>query len=80
MKNREYATRGIPFIYSEQDSDFDHQPYIIKAPADETPIDIQRIIDFMADFDMKPEEIRKTVEPLQWKYQMKKVVDAVFKN
>ena len=23
LKNREYATRGIPFIYSEQDSDFD---------------------------------------------------------
>ena len=80
LKNREYATRGIPFIYSEQDSDFDHQPYIIKAPADESPIDIQRIIDFMADFNMKPEDIRKTVEPLQWKYQMKKVVDAVFKD
>ncbi len=78
LKNREYATRGIPFIYSEQDSDFDQQPYIIKAPADESPIDIQRIIDFMADFNMKPEDIRKTVEPLQWKYQMKKVVDAVF--
>ena len=78
LKNREYATRGIPFIYSEQDSDFDQQPYIIKAPADDSPINIQEIIDFMADFDMKPEEIRKTVEPLQWKYQMKKVVDAVF--
>ena len=78
LKNREYAPRGIPFIYSEQDSDFDHQPYVIKAPADESPIDIQRIIDFMADFQMKPEEIRKTVESLQWKYQMKKVVDAVF--
>ena len=36
LKNREYATRGIPFIYSEQDSDFDGQPYIIKAPADES--------------------------------------------
>ena len=80
LKNREYATRGIPFIYSEQDSDFDHQPYIIKAPADETPIDIRRIMDFMAHFSMKPEEIRKTVEPLQWKYQMKKVVDAVFSS
>ena len=78
LKNREYATRGIPFIYSEQDSDFDSQPYIIKAPADESPIDIQRIIDFMQDFKMAPEDIRKTVEPLQWKYQMKKVVDAVF--
>ena len=46
LKNREYATRGIPFIYSEQDSDFDHQPYVLKAPADESPIDIQQIIDF----------------------------------
>lgn len=78
LKNREYATRGIPFIYSETDSDFDHQPYVIKAAADESPIDIQHIIDFMADFNMKPEEIRRTVESLQWKYQMKKVVDAVF--
>ena len=78
LKNREYATRGIPFIYSEQDSDFDDQPYIIKAPADESPIDIQQIIDFMQDFKMAPEDIRKTVESLQWKYQMQKVVDAVF--
>ncbi len=80
LKNREYATRGIPFIYSEQDIDFDHQPYIIKAPADDSPINIQEIIDFLEHFNMKPEEIRKTVEPLQWKYQMKKVVDAVFKD
>lgn len=80
LKNREYATRGIPFIYSEQDSDFDQQPYIIKAPADDSPINIREIIDFLEHFDMKPEEIRKTVEPLQWKYQMKKVVDAVFNS
>ena len=78
LKNREYATRGIPFIYSEIDSDFDYQPYVIKAPADESPIDIQQIIDFFDQFNMKPEDIRKTVEHLQWKYQMKKVVDAVF--
>ena len=78
LKNREYATRGIPFIYSEQDDDFDHQPYVLKAPADESPVDIQQIIDFLKDFRMKPEEIRKTVESLQWKYQMKKVVEAVF--
>ena len=78
LKNREYATRGIPFIYSEQDSDFDHQPYVLKAPADESPVDIQQIIDFLNNFSMQPEDIRKTVESLQWKYQMQKVVDAVF--
>lgn len=79
LKNREYATRGIPFIYSEQDSDFDHQPYILKAPADESPVDVQRIINFMDSLTMKPEEIRKTVEHLTWKIQMQKVIEAVFK-
>ena len=78
LKNREYATRGIPFIYSEQDSDFDHQPYVMKAPADESPIDIQRILDFMDNFHMKPEDIRRTVEHLTWKIQMQRVIDAVF--
>lgn len=78
LKNREYATRGLPFIYSEQDSDFDHQPYVLKAPADESPINIQQIIDFVDGFCMKPEDIRKTVEHLTWKIQMARVIDAVF--
>ena len=77
LKNREYATRGIPFIYSEQDSDFDHRPYVLKAPADESPVDIQQIIDFMDRFTMKPEEIRKTVEHLTWKIQMQTVVNQI---
>lgn len=79
LKNREYATRGIPFIYSEQDSDFDSQPYVLRAPADETPVNIQQIIDFMDSFKMKPEEIRCTVEHLTWKIQMQKVIEAVQK-
>lgn len=79
LKNREYATRGIPFIYSEQDSDFDNQPYVLKAPADESPIDIQQIIDFMDHFSMKPEDIRKTVEHLTWKIQMQRVVETIVK-
>lgn len=79
LKNREYATRGIPFIYSEQDSDFDNQPYVLKAPADESPIDIQRIVDFMGRFSMKPEDIRKTVEHLTWKIQMQRVIETIVK-
>lgn len=78
LKNREYATRGLPFIYSENDSDFDNQPYVLKAPADESPIDIRKIIDFMDHFTMKPEEIRKTVDHLTWKIQMQRVIDNVF--
>lgn len=75
LKNREYATRGIPFIYSEQDEDFDHQPYVIKALPDESPIDIQQILDFIDNHHYNPEEIRKTVENLSWKIQMQRVID-----
>jgi glycosyltransferase involved in cell wall biosynthesis len=79
LKNREYATRGMPFVYSEQDSDFDHRSYVLKVPADESPVDMKQIVDFMNGFTMKPEEIRKTVEHLTWKIQMQKVVDIVYK-
>ena len=75
LKNREYATRGIPFIYSEIDSDFEDKPYIIKAKPDESPIDIQQIVDFIESHHFDPAEIRKTVENLTWKIQMKRVVD-----
>ena len=74
LKNREYAARGISFIYSENDSDFDDKPYIIKAPADESPINVQEIIDYIYNHDINPAEIRKTVEHLSWKYQMEKVI------
>ena len=75
LKNREYATRGIPFIYSEQDSDFDYQAYILKAAPDESPIDILEILNFIDHHYYRPEDIRKTVEHLSWKIQMKRVVD-----
>ena len=75
LKNREYATRGIPFIYSEQDSDFDTCPYVLKASPDESPIDIQQILDFIDQHRFSPMDIRKTVENLSWKIQMKRVID-----
>lgn len=77
LKNREYACRGLPFIYSEQDSDFDHQPYVMKAPADESPIDIEAILDFLDHQSMSPIEIRQTVEHLSWQRQMKIVLDSL---
>jgi len=75
LKNREYACRGIPFVYSECDSDFDDQPYVLKVPADETPIDIRSIIDFIDSHQFSPADIRKTVERLSWKEQMRIVLE-----
>ena len=79
LKTREYAARGIPFIYSETDDDFDNMPYIIKAPADESPIDIMRIVDFHKTLKLTSVEIRSTIEgTLSWKVQMQKVIDETF--
>lgn len=80
LKNREYASRGLPFIYSENDSDFDYQPYILKAPADESPVDINSIIHFLDSHSFNPKDIRCTVEHLSWKNQMKIVIDSLYKQ
>ena len=77
LKNREYAARGIPFIYSETDSDFDNKPYILKAPADETPIDVDRIIAFYKTIKMTPSDIRNSIQDLSWKCQMEHVIKNV---
>ncbi|MDD5824663.1 MAG: glycosyltransferase family 1 protein [Prevotellaceae bacterium] len=77
LKNREYAARGIPFIYSETDNDFEDKPYIIKAPADESPVNIRQIVDFIDTHDVNPTEIRNTVEHLSWRFQMEKVVREI---
>ncbi len=77
LKNREYAARGIPFIYSETDSDFDDMPYVLKAPADESPIEIREIINFYQSISLSPLEIRNSIKHLSWENQMQKVIKGV---
>ena len=76
LKNREYACRGIPFIYSEQDFDFDTQPYVLKASPDDSPINVQDIVDFCQHIP-DASDIRKTVAHLSWHLQMKKVLENI---
>ena len=78
LKNREYAARGIPFIYSEIDDDFEHMPYILKMPADESPIDINRVVDFYKHQNITPKEIRDSIRDLSWKHQIGKVFNALY--
>ena len=77
LKNREYAARGLAFTYSETDEDFDSMPYVWKVPADESPIDIARLIEFQRSLSVTPPEIRESVRPLSWKAQMQKVVNNI---
>ena len=80
LKNREYAARGISFIYSETDSDFDNQTYVIKAPANDTPIDVSEIVRYIDNCKVEPSYIRQTVAHLSWKHQMQLVLEKVLNN
>ena len=77
LKNREYAARGLGFIYSETDDDFEEKPYILKAPADETHVNVGQVIDFVDHLAMTPEDIRKSIYDLTWEKQMEKVVNEI---
>lgn len=78
LKNREYAARGIPFVYSEQDADFDAMPYVMKAPADDSPLDIEALVRFYDGVAMPPAAIRASIEgTLSWERQMARVVEEM---
>lgn len=78
LKNREYAARGIPFVYSEIDDDFEEMPYILKISPDESPLDIKKIIQFYNSINITSLEIRNSIsKTLSWKSQMKHVLDEI---
>lgn len=78
LKNIEYAARGVPFIYSELNSDFDDKSYIMKVPPDESPIDILSIVDFYKRVsEISPKCIRDSIIDLSWDYQIKKILKSL---
>ena len=66
---------GEYLLHSETDEDFDKMPYILKVPADESPIDIHRLIRFYMELDLSPCKIRDSIKNLSWKEQMMKVIN-----
>ena len=77
LKNREYAARGLAFTYSETDEDFDNMPYVWKVPANETSMDIQKLIEFHQSIHLPPIEIRNSIANLSWKHQMQEVINQI---
>ena len=80
LKNVEYAARGIPFIYSEINDDFDSMKYVKKMSSDDSPINIQDLIVWRKNLCIQPQVIRDSiVEDLSWEKQMQIVVDYLDK-
>lgn len=79
LKNREYAARGLPFFYSDIDSAFEGQDFILKVPPNDTPVNINDVISFLDRKDMDPMTIRNYArENLSWDKQFEKIVRIVF--
>ena len=58
LKTREYMARGLPFIYGYKDLSIpDDYPYTLQVPADEEPVDMNRVMKWIADIRSEPSEI-----------------------
>ena len=56
-------------------------PYVLKVPADDSPLDIGALIRFSDTVRMTPSAIRATIEgELSWENQMRAVVHGLFSN
>lgn len=78
IKIREYIARGIPFICSSSDPDIPEDfPYFMKVPADDSAIDIEKIVDFTEKIYSDPLHHRKmreyAIETLDWSVKMKRL-------
>ena len=80
LKNREYCTRGIPFIYSGDDPDFmDDLPFTYKEEPTDEPVDISHLVEladkFLASENFKHEIRKYAEENLSWIKKKKDVLD-----
>ncbi len=61
LKNREYAVRGLPIVYSTYEQFLKDSPYALELPANDAPVDTEKIIEFwdrMKAIDNLHEKIR----------------------
>jgi len=83
LKVREYCARGMPFVISYNDLDFpDDFPYMLKVPADESPVDIEQILRFYDRIKEREfvKEMREYAEKnLSWEAKLKPVIDEINK-
>ena len=78
LKAREYCARGIPFLCGCSDPDFpDDFPYVHKVPADDSAIDIEKIVRFAEKVYSDHEHPKKmrtfAEENLEWSKKMEKL-------
>ena len=83
LKAIEYCARGIPFVIGYDGQDFPKSfPYILKIPSDESPVDINEIVEWYEKLTHShpnySSEMRKYAEEhLSWDAKMKPVIEKI---
>jgi glycosyltransferase involved in cell wall biosynthesis len=79
LKLREYCSRGIPFLTSYLDDDFNNFKFCVKFEASDEPIDMYGICNFVETIhktENYPQIMREYAEEnLDWKVKMSKLFD-----
>jgi glycosyltransferase involved in cell wall biosynthesis len=79
LKLGEYTARGFPSVIAYNDPALKGaMPFICEFPADESPIDIGKLIRFYSDLKIKREDIRQFAEDhLSWSTTMKPLLEKI---
>lgn len=77
LKNKEYAAKGLPMIFSEDDPGLRHKEYVYRATNDENLIDISDVIRWYGELKTTPKEIRDSINDFSWETQMKKIISKI---
>ncbi len=83
LKHREFAARGLPFVYSGNDDDFDFMYFSKKTADDENPVDINDLVNWYIQLkndkaDVLREDIRLyAITSLTWKNIMQRILDEL---
>jgi len=78
LKNRDYCSRGIPFVLASRDLDFDGFPHVMTIPGDESSVNIQELITFIYSQhdNATPELIRDyAIQNLSWESKLIPIIE-----
>lgn len=73
LKNKEYCCFGLPFVYSENDKDFDGESFAFKVSPDENNLNIEDLCIQLVNLNLNRSEISKFAYNFTWDIQMKKI-------
>lgn len=79
IKTKEFIARGIPVILGYEDKLVDmNLPYIMKVNEDDTPVDIDSILEKIKNLHVDSREIREyAVKNLSWDSQIMKIINSI---